>query len=171
MKKVSSTLRDNLSFVPRPFALVDHRHNEYILRESAEPVDVTSPINFLGPVSGIDIPGVDTYIQAGEAVSALRILSSDGIKGVYSDPTSAESVRKIVGMSITAGATDSQIKMLSYGKYADSGWNLDPNLPIYLGNNGTITQVAPATGSVVLLGHVQSPTTIFLDIKQPITLA
>ena len=52
MKKVSSTLRDNLSFVPRPFALVDHRHNEYILKDGT-PVEVSTDITFTGNVSGV----------------------------------------------------------------------------------------------------------------------
>lgn len=172
MKKISTVLKNNYEFVARPFALVLHYHDEYLKLKDTAPVDISTPINFSGPVTGLDTISTDVFTTAGETISALRILSNNDFgKAVYTDPTDPDSIRKIIGMSVSAGAIDSQIKMLSYGKHIDGGLSLDINLPLFLGTNGTITQVAPVAGSSVVLGHAQSTNTLFLDIKRPIILA
>lgn len=171
MKKVTQGYRENHEYILHPYALRRHTHDNYVETDGTSLLIFTRPVEFQGPVSGIDSAGTDVFVTAAVPISALRILSSQDTSGVYADPSQESSVRKIIGMSVTAGTTGAQIKMLSYGKHTDGSWSFDPNLPLYLGDNGTITQVTPITGNVVVLGHAQSATTIFLDIKQPIVLS
>ncbi len=181
MKKISSRFASNHDYQLQPFAFVTHTHKNYIELDSPTLVEISSPIKFTGaieftgPVTGLPGGGsgqVDVFVTAGEAISALRILSSDTSgDGVYADPSDTESIRKLVGMSISGGATGSFIQMLNSGTYVDISWSFDVNLPLFLGPTGTIVQTAPVTGSSVVLGHAQTPTTIFLDIKRPIILA
>lgn len=169
MKKISSTLKNSAEFVPRPFALLNHEHAGYVPTESDTPVTITADIVFAGNVAGIDAT-VPTIV-VGENVSALRILSTDddGL-GYYSDPTDQGSTRRILGLSTGAALLGNAVELHREGRYQDAGWSWDPTKPLYLGALGTITQVAPVTGIVVVLGHAQTADTIFLNIEKPITL-
>lgn len=170
MKKIHKHLKSEADFVARPFAMRDHEHTEYIPKNHSGPVLVTADIVFSGNVVGIgDV--VLPAIQAGEPISALRILSTgnDGL-GYYSDPTAEDSVRRILGVTVDAGPAGSWIQMHREGRYQDPSWNFDVTKRLFLGTNGTITQVAPTTGVSVVLGHAQEPDTIFLNIEKPIIL-
>jgi len=42
------------------------------------------------------------------------------------------------------------------------------NLPVFLSTNGLLTQVAPITGFLLILGVPTAPTKLLISIKQPI---
>lgn len=169
MKKISSTLKNSAEFVPRPFALLDHDHADYVPLDG-DPVTIVTDVIFAGDVSGIDTS--QPTIVVGETVSALRMVSTDddGL-GYYSDPTDPDSVRRIVGLSISAGTIGLAVTMLREGRHQDPSWSWDVTKQLYLSSVGTITQVAPTTGISVVLGHAQTADTIFLNIETPIILA
>ncbi len=169
MKKISSALKNNHEFIARPFALVGHDHPEYIPVDANYPVDISTNLNFTGTITGLT-PDQET-ITAGENISALRILTTDsnGL-AIYADPLNADHVRKLLGMSTSAGLINEPVVIRLEGKYQDSGWSWDPNEKLYLGANGTLTQVAPVTGNLVVLGHAIKSDTIHLNFETPIAL-
>jgi hypothetical protein len=170
MKKIHKHLKSEADFVARPFALRDHEHPEYIPAEQASGVvEVSSNLVFTGQISGI--ANERPAITAGEVLSALRIISvaDDGL-GYYSDPGDEESTRRILGMTLEAHLAGQLSQLLREGQHQDPSWSFDVTKRLFLGANGSITQVAPATGISVVLGHVQKPDTIFLNIEKPIIL-
>jgi hypothetical protein len=171
MKKIHKFLKSEADYVPRPFALKDHGHEDYLkINQETGVIEITSNLLFSGTVSGLD-QAVPTF-TAGETLSALRIVSSDDTgRLVYTDPTDPDSVRRIVGMTTSAGLAGQTVTVLTEGKYSDSNWAFDVTKRLFLGANGTFTQVAPTTGISVVLGHAQTPTTIMFDPEKPIALA
>ena len=170
MKKIPSTLKNQGEFVARPFALLGHEHEEYVPRDSNVPIVISAPIVFTGTVVG-DIEQLRPLFTAGEDISALRILSTnDSGQAVYADPTDPDSCRRLLGMSISAALELQQLEVFREGKYTDPSWTWDVTKRLFLGANGTITQVAPTTGISVVLGHAQTPNIIFLNIEKPINL-
>ncbi len=169
MKKISTTLKNNHENIARPFALENHQHLEYVPRDNPTPVDISTDVNFTGTVTGVVIDA-DTII-AGETISALRILTTDSSGfGIYADPTNSEHVRRLLGMSTSSGTAGNPINLRLEGKYQDASWSWDVNQPLFLGANGTFTQVAPATGNLVVLGHAIKSDTILLNFEKPIAL-
>lgn len=173
MKKIHKHLKSEADFVARPFALRDHLHQGvYLPLSSAYPVTVDTDIIFTGTLIGL--PGVgaaEETIIAGEDLSALRIISSsDSGTALYSDPADPDSTRRIIGLTTGAALTGTGAPFLQEGRYQDASWNWDVTKRLFLGVNGTITQVAPTTGISVVLGHASKPDTIFLNVDKPIAL-
>jgi hypothetical protein len=107
---------------------------------------------------------------AGLALSALRVVSLVSGQYFYSDPSDAESVFAIAGLITTAATLGQIITPVRDREIQDSSWNWARGQPIFLGSDGTLTQVAPATGWLVVLATPLSANTIFIDIQEPIGL-
>jgi hypothetical protein len=170
MKKIHKHLKSETDFVARPFAMRDHEHPEYIPGDQKTGVvEVSTNLVFTGSISGI--ANERPAITAGEVLSALRIIAvdNDGY-GYYADPADQESTRRILGMTLEAHGSGQLAQLLREGRHQDPAWSFDVTKRLFLGANGIITQVAPATGISVVLGHVQTPDTIFLNIEKPIIL-
>ena len=109
-------------------------------------------------------------LPAATALSALRIVSGDGANYAYSDPASASSVWSIAGITPTAIAQGADCTPIRDQPITDGAWNWDTSKPIVLGANGTLVQADTLTGWMVVVARPLSPTTIYIDIKEPIEL-
>lgn len=117
------------------------------------------------------IPATESYL-AEATVSAHRILAVTPQGGVVpADPTSAVLVRRLVGLSLTAGLAGTAVLVRSKGIISEVGWSWNLNLPVFLGSNGQLTQNPPATGYSVVVGYPSSPTALMLNIQAPIQLS
>lgn len=107
---------------------------------------------------------------AATALSALRVVSGDGTSYAYSNPANANSVWSIAGLTPTAIAQGADCIPIRDQSITDGGWNWDTSKPIVLGANGTLVQADTLTGWMVVVARPLSPTTIYIDIKEPIEL-
>ena len=106
----------------------------------------------------------DLSLNAGEALSALRAVTSDANgDAVYaSNDTLANA--QVIGITETAASSGASVAIRTSGLMTDPNWNWTKGT-IYLGTNGQLTQTAPSGGAfVVHVARALTATTIQIDI-------
>jgi len=99
---------------------------------------------------------------AGEAIGGQRaVIIKDG-EALYADKDTVADAPLYVGISTHAASSSDPLQIQFSGTITDEAW-VWSNGPIYLGNNGNLTQTKPTTGVVLNLAVVVSPTTILLN--------
>lgn len=99
---------------------------------------------------------------------AVYLLDNDIIK--YCTNTDFNIAKKLIGITTQASNyLDNQI-VQKYGEITDNSFNFDLDLPIYLGENGLITQVYPVN-TCIILGFPLSLNKMYINIQQPIILS
>lgn len=118
---------------------------------------------------GIVAANIDTSLVAGESISALRCITTNGSgQAVYARPdTLANAV--VIGVSTTSGSAGETITVKTTGELSDASWNWTKGA-VYLGANGVLTQTAPSGGSIVVhVAKAITATKILIDIDTIIT--
>ena len=90
----------------------------------------------------------------------------------YASPDEASHAYLVRGITLNAvpGAGNA-LKVQTLGDLTDSTWNLIPGKVIYLGANGTMSQVYdPTRAYTLILGVAVTATSILLKIQNPIFL-
>jgi hypothetical protein len=79
----------------------------------------------------------------------------------------------VIGITTSAANTGETVEIATDSELSDNGWNWSEvgSAMIYLGDDGSLTQSAPTSGSLVVIGRVISSTSIEIQIGQPIALA
>ena len=78
----------------------------------------------------------------------------------------------VVGVSLNGGAAGSDITIItSGGEIEEVVWNWQVNKPVFLGVDGLLTQVAPISGYILIVGVAVGPTRMLVKIQQPIFIA
>jgi hypothetical protein len=114
----------------------------------------------------------DPTFPAASTLSGHRALklNIDG-KVEYASSDDLSDVRKVIGVGLNAATLDNPITVKGQGEIEESSWSWTPELPIYLGVAGALTQSPPSTGFVQILGTAISATKMFVNIEAPILLA
>lgn len=115
--------------------------------------------------------GVDNRFVSHVAASALSgnravCLDNSG-ELIYADHATLAHKSKVLGLTtgaISGGATGT---VQVAGVMTEAGWAWTPGAAIYLGVNGALTETAPTTGFVLVIGFAETATAIFIDIKEP----
>jgi hypothetical protein len=76
----------------------------------------------------------------------------------------------ILGITTQAADEGDEIQIRTSGELTENGWNWQTGNLIYCGASGLLTQMPPQTGFLMVIGTAISPTTIFINLRQPITL-
>lgn len=136
---------------------------------------VQGPQGIPGPKGDRGSPG-GTEIERPAAIdiSGHRIVVLDGQGGALyassADPTHSQ---RIVGMTRHAAVAGAPVALAIYGEVTEPSWSWDTSKPVYLGDDGFMTQVPPAYPDAkfsVVVGFPISATTLFINIGIPITL-
>ena len=152
---------------------------EYCPQENFQQLaDAISRIEtYLGLRNSIDfntisgkLKDITSYI-AGENVEKYNVvkMNDDGkvVKASYLDLVDKE---RIVGIILDSGNMNDIINIQSFGRLSNDLWNWDTTKPIFLGDNGQITQDVPSSGFLLRLGNVISSDEILINISIPIIL-
>lgn len=107
---------------------------------------------------GVSSPTLDVEIIAAQAMGLYRAVT---ILGEYCVST-LESLSKYAGVTKTSVVLGSTVKVTQSGLMTDAGWTWTPNVPIFVGANGVLTQTAPAL-PIRRIGYAVSATQINLD--------
>lgn len=102
------------------------------------------------------------------AVCAVKLDSPTNISKATNDTTINNAT--VYGVTRTAGTAGSNIEVVTTGNFYDSSLNFPVNDSIYLGLNGVLTNVAPATGFLTQIGVSGGPGLIIINIDEPIIL-
>jgi hypothetical protein len=107
--------------------------------------------------------------EAGENISAIKVIrAAVSNTVVIAEPDNFVNSNAI-GITITAANSGNPIKYITTGELYDSSLSFTEGDPLYLGSNGTITDIAPTTGFLLLLGSAITGG-ININIQQPIQL-
>lgn len=142
-----------------------------VVVDSAEPVTVLSS----GSQGPQGIPGNSITYEvsvAGGTMSGHRMVTvNESGKLIYADNTIASHANKVLGMITSAVVLDDIVNVYTTKTVTEMSWSWNIDEPLYLSTNGTITQVPPTTGFLLIVGFAVTSTKIFLDIGSPIILA
>lgn len=106
---------------------------------------------------------------AGANLSGHRIVATVSSSEVdYASASDPTTMHRIVGMTTGAALLGDTVTVLLSGHVIESSWNWDLSLPVYLGENGLLTQSAPASGYILQVGRPASPTEMIFEIQLPI---
>lgn len=132
-------------------------------------VTIEQPNVRVGVATGGLVPlNVDLSLTAGMNLSALRAVTTDGSgNAVYaSNDTLSNAV--VVGITETAANAGGAVSVRTAGIVTDSNWSWTKG-PVYLGNNGTLTQTAPTGGLIICqVGRAIGPTKLQIDVEPTI---
>lgn len=117
-----------------------------------------------GPTGPKGPPGDAPTLFCSYAISGHRVLSlrPDG-KAIYADYRD-ESALSVQGVSMQAGAQDEEVLIKKYGPMAWPSGNLQPNMPLFLKDNGLISHTPPTSGWLRQVAVALDPDTISVDI-------
>lgn len=109
-----------------------------------------------------------TY-NAGETISAIKAIRVDSSNAFLAGPdTFINSL--VTGISITGATSGNTIKAVLSGELYDSSFSFTAGSLLYLGSNGTITDVVPVSGFRTVIGRSIGGTGIIVEIEEPIEL-
>ena len=109
--------------------------------------------------------------KAQGAISGHRVVYSfSQTHAAYADQSEYTQVRKIIGITTGAAADGDDLVIQDKGILIEPGWAWAAG-DIYLGANGQLTQVRPATGCLVLIGAALAPTAMQINIDFIVNLS
>lgn len=130
----------------------------------------------VGPQGEVGPPGaggesslsVISQCVAGEIISGHRAVYKKNESVYYADKDVEESVFGLLGISAGAALIGGAVNLVFAGELTEPSWNWVYPAPIFIGNNGILTQVTPASGWLVIIAKSISPTTIWVKPEEPI---
>lgn len=148
----------------------------------ATPALVLEVINS-GPQGPAGPPGAQGPAgpSGGSALSVVAASSIGGHRVVvlntagepeYADNTNSSHTNKILGITLNAGNSGDTLSVVRSGEVVEPTWSWTPNLPVFLGVNGLLTQTVPSTPAVFsqVIGFPTNATTLFVHLREPLLL-
>lgn len=116
------------------------------------------------------IGGSETVDIADGDISAVKAIykTIGGVSLAQDNVTYSEA--SVIGISITGALSGNSVKYVEIGKLNDSSFNFPINDQIYLGANGTLTNIPPVAGFRTLIGTSNGVGEIQINIQEPIMI-
>jgi hypothetical protein len=126
------------------------------LPQPKAPVHLAAIIGLPGR-NGLDAISYDIAMTAAEDVGGHRAIAADAQgDAVHGDPASAAGGLPVIGMSLNAASIGDEVIIRTAATVEEPAWNWAPG-SIYLGAEGTLTQVVPVSGAIVVVGTAVGP--------------
>ena len=88
----------------------------------------------------------------------------------YADSNNVGHCGKVLGIIVKATLKGERVDVIRGGLLEFEGWSFDVNLPVYLAENGLLTQNPATQGFSQIVGFAESPTGLFVNLREPILL-
>ena len=130
------------------------------------PQGPTGPIGPTGPTDQITFRRI-----ASGALGGQRMVKAnpDGTVS-YADTTDVADAGKVLGITDFAVADGEEVVIIREGLTEFEGWSFNVGLPVYLGENGLVTQTASPAGFSQIVVFAENPTNLFVNLPEPIIL-
>lgn len=120
-----------------------------------------------GPAGGESMRRISDAPLGGQ-----RIVRATGAETVnYADNTQPGQGDDVLGLTVTAtGGAGAEIFVVNGAEVIDPSWSWTPLEPLYLGQNGLMTQVPPpdAAAFTLVVGFATSATSVMIRIEHPV---
>jgi len=153
--------------------LVEQATSTLIISSNTESVLINTPVSYLvttGSQGPQGIAGESTTsitMVAGSSLSGSKVVCTD-INGYLAYPTSISDT--IIGISVNAAELGQAVEVKVSGLMTEPSWNWTLWEPIFLGSQGSLTQVPPTVGFSQIIAYPILPNRIFIDKQPPIIL-
>lgn len=137
--------------------------------KTAQEVYLVNPQDISGGSGGLN-PNLEVR-NAGEIISALKCVYSfdaNTVKVASSSNTLPEAMA--FGVAITSANTNESMQLQTYGTLRDTSFTFAANDQLYVGSNGSITNIPPVSGYRTVIGISQGLGSIFINIQETIVL-
>jgi hypothetical protein len=109
---------------------------------------------------------------AGEALGGNRVvIVDDDSKAYYADRSISSHTNRVLGITTSAVSQDVFVDIQIFGIMVEPSWNWTMELPIFLSTSGVLTQTAPTSGFILIMGFPVSSSAMMIEKGIPITLA
>ena len=89
----------------------------------------------------------------------------------YADSSNVDHLGKVLGIIVQAVLEGERVDVIRGGLLEFEGWAWDLGLPVYLAENGLLTQNPVSSGFSQIVGFAESPTGLFVNLREPILLS
>lgn len=145
-----------------------------IIEQDVELVEIITagPQGQQGIQGPIGTPGQNYVTKiAGENLGGQRFVIGNSNETVtYANQSDLTNLGKVIGITLTSASMGENVDVLLFGFIEFNGWSFDVSLPVYLNNNGLLTQTPPSTGFSQIVGFAETPTSLFVSLREPIIL-
>lgn len=114
--------------------------------------------------------GTTAATIAGEALGGHRAIYISAGEARYATAAD-DSAAVVAGITTGAAGVGDAVEYQLSGELTEPSWNWTPELPVFLGLNGQLTQTPPTAGAIVELGIALTPQTIIVRVQRPAFLA
>jgi len=112
---------------------------------------------------------ISGYIADAGGIGGHRVVRSIGSGAVgYADYSVAGHGDDTIGISTGAADAGYTVQVQQFGYLTHVGWSWTPGQPIFVGTNGALTQTAPTSGFVQVVGHASDTDEMYVSIEQAI---
>lgn len=109
-------------------------------------------------------------LTAATALGGHRVVRATGLGGVeYASSANSSHFGTVIGITTAAAEQDETAEILTVGHVTEPSWSWQPG-ELFLGVNGLLTQTAPTSGFLQVIGTAVSPTRALIEPEQPIRL-
>jgi hypothetical protein len=125
-----------------------------------------------GGVGGASSQVIATYPAGSINISALRVVRLSAGALFTVDKDTLAHAHTAIGISQQAATVGNPLDVVLSGIMDDSNWAWIPDLPLYVGADGALTQTPPSAPSVFLLrvGVALTATTVLVSIERSILI-
>lgn len=138
-----------------------------------ESVSVIQTAGTQGPPGPPGPAGGQALVKTADVtLSGHRVVRATSALGVnYADNQTPSHAATVVGVTTGAALLGAAVIVQVSGEIVEPSWAWTPNLPVYCGPNGTLTQTPPSSGWLLEIGFAVAATQLFIRAKTPIFLS
>lgn len=127
------------------------------------------PVGPIGPAGDLAIS-----VTAGAALGGHRIVYLDSnYEAQYASNQVASHALIALGLTLGAASMGASVDVQRSGEVTEPSWSWTLEQPVYLGDNGQLTQTAPTSPALFqrIVGFPTAATKLFLALREPVFLA
>ncbi len=113
-------------------------------------------------------------VIAGAALGGHRIVYLDSAhEAQYASNQTTDHALTSLGMTLGAVAENDTVEVQRSGEVVEPTWSWTLNVPVYLGDNGQLTQTPPTTPALFqrIIGFPTAATKLYLSFREPVFIA
>lgn len=112
-----------------------------------------------------------TKTAINQAIGSYRAVIAVGENSCdYANSSDVLHFDRLLGLTTHAAAQNTTINILRQGEISDTSWSFIANKPVFVADNGLITQTPVTAGFNQQIGVALTPTKLLIKLYQPILL-
>jgi hypothetical protein len=123
-----------------------------------------------GPAGPPGPNGAGGFATAATSISAGQVVALTATGAVLADPANPAHRWAAAAVAVSSALAGNQVRLTTSGRVSETSWAWTAGQPIYASTGGSLTQSPPSSGWLRIIGHAETPTSIWIQIHQPITL-